>query len=281
MNRNYRMTGTQMAKSKVEFPAGKMLESSQPTPIIRLVIVGLLYAWGLLLFASFLAGRAGANETYHLTTWGRLSSSACLVFAGVAWYVAAGAVADPGQRFLARRYAGAIALGMALGFLGDIFNAGLIPIPEPVMGGIVSFGIGHVAYIYACIFLGNRLGLNRPSSRFGSLLFWELVGLAGWAWVMMPLEKWNIVHLAALPYTLLLAGTVGCCAGLMLQDRRFTRLTLGAALFFVSDLILAFRLFHGDFKHGGDAVWFTYGPGQMLIVFSVGSVLAVLREPKR
>ncbi|MFO0948572.1 MAG: lysoplasmalogenase [Planctomycetota bacterium] len=281
LDRNHRMTGTQMAKSKVEFKAGQLLEGNEPNPIARLVIVALLYAWSIALFVSVIASRGGLNENYNLTLIGRLGSSAFLVFAGVAWFVAAGALRDAGQRLIARRYSAAIAVGMTLGFIGDVFNAGLIPIPEPVMGGIVSFGLGHIAYIYGCIWLGNRLGLNRPAARYGALLFWEIVGLAGWAWVMMPLKEWNVVHLAALPYTLLLAGTTGCCAGLMLQDSRFTRLTLGAALFFVSDLILAFRLFHGEFKWGGDAVWLTYGPGQMLIVFSVGSVLAVLREPKR
>jgi hypothetical protein len=55
---------------------------------------------------------------------------------------------------------------------------------------------------------------------------------------------------------------------------------LGGALFLISDLILAFRLFHGSFYMAGDAVWLTYGPGQMLIVFSIGSIATVMLLPR-
>ena len=49
---------------------------------------------------------------------------------------------------------GLVALGMALGTLGDFFNADLlnklVPLPDPVLGGMISFGLGHLAYISAC-----------------------------------------------------------------------------------------------------------------------------------
>ena len=43
-----------------------------------------------------------------------------------------------------------------------------------------------------------------------------------------------------------------------------------------SDLILAFGLFRGHFSYQTEAVWLTYGPGQMLIVFSALSAVALL-----
>ena len=41
-------------------------------------------------------------------------------------------------------------------------------------------------------------------------------------------------------------------------------------------LILAFGLFRGHFSYQTEAVWLTYGPGQMLIVFSALSAVALL-----
>ena len=41
----------------------------------------------------------------------------------------------------------------------------------------------------------------------------------------------------------------------------------GAALFFASDMILAWGLFRGPIPRQTELVWLTYGPGQMLIVF--------------
>ena len=84
----------------------------------------------------------------------------------------------------------------------------------------------------------------------------------------------------ALPYSLLLATTAGIATYLALEDRRFSLLAVGAVLFLVSDLILAFRLFHGEFALATHAVWLTYGPGQMLIVYSIGTA-AARRVPSR
>ena len=41
----------------------------------------------------------------------------------------------------------------------------------------------------------------------------------------------------------------------------------GAALFFVSDMLLACGLFRGNLPYQTELVWLTYSPGQMLIVF--------------
>ena len=58
-------------------------------------------------------------------------------------------------------------------------------------------------------------------------------------------------------------------------DSGFIPLALGAALFLLSDLILAGEMFSGlSFPLIGDAIWLTYGPAQMLIVYSVAAVLS-------
>lgn len=46
----------------------------------------------------------------------------------------------------------------------------------------------------------------------------------------------------------------------------------GGALFLLSDLILAGDMFSGlFFPLIGDVVWLTYGPAQMLIIYSIGT----------
>jgi predicted cobalt transporter CbtA len=92
--------------------------------------------------------------------------------------------------------------------------------------------------------------------------------------VYRPAKTRTVVHIIALGYALVLASTAGLAAGLALQNGLFWGLALGAALFLLSDMILAGELFSGlRFPLLGDVVWLTYGPGQMLIVYSVDAAL--------
>jgi hypothetical protein len=87
------------------------------------------------------------------------------------------------------------------------------------------------------------------------------------------------LHWVALPYALLLASTAGVATGLALQDTAFWPMAAGAALFLLSDLILAAQLFNGRrFRLIDDVIWLTYGPGQMLIVYSVAAALGAARH---
>ncbi len=72
----------------------------------------------------------------------------------------------------------------------------------------------------------------------------------------------------ALGYCLLLAGTTGVASAVAIHRQRTWPLALGAALFLLSDLILAIGIFRGSFPFRSEAVWLTYGPGQMLMVTS-------------
>ncbi|MFW6124763.1 MAG: lysoplasmalogenase family protein [Pirellulales bacterium] len=245
---------------------------SSLTPPLRPLRLGLAVVWAALLFGGFLLGNTEVSDAYRMPLWTRLGSSAVLVLAAQWAYVTVS-----GTR--AAAYALLIAVGMALGFLGDLSNAGLLPLGEPVMGAIAAFGLGHVAYIAACITIVLRGRLNDRRVFIASLAAWELVGVVGWAAVVASAGDLAAVHWAALPYTLLLAGTAGVTSALALQDRRLALLGVGGALFLISDLVLAYRLFHDEFYLGGDVVWLLYGPAQMFIVYSVGSAVHVLVRP--
>lgn len=227
----------------------------------------LLVAWGALLFGSMVFGRLNAEQTHRSSTWGRMASSFVLVVAGWSWYVFA-------RGSGAENYALLVAIGMTLGAIGDLFMAQLIPMKEYVLGGIGSFGLGHIAYIAAFIGFGDQYGLN--STRWGALGVWLVLGAVGWYVVVFRTPQRTPLHYAALPYALLLSSTAGLATGLALENGAFWSLALGAALFLLSDLLLAAQLFNGlRFRMIGDVVWLLYGPAQMLIVYSVATSLPI------
>ncbi len=242
------------------------LSTSQNSPAIPLAIpLLLLTLWAGLLFGGFLLGQ-DPQGIRRMPVWTRMASSAVLV--ALAWYLVGQASAS-----LVQRYALFIALGMSLGFLGDLFMAELLPVSQRVLWGMAAFGLGHLAYIAGLVELARRLPGFAPV-RWDALAAWLLLGGLLCYWIVLRGQERTALHWAALPYALLLASTTGLATGLALQDAGFAPLALGAFLFLVSDLILAAQLFNGArFPLIGDVIWLTYGPGQMLIVTSAWAAL--------
>jgi hypothetical protein len=221
----------------------------------RFWLIGLLILWAIFLFGGFLFGKGERR----MPTWTRMVSSAVLVIAAWSWFIV-----NEGSFSLL------LALGMTLGFVGDLWLAGVLGNGRSIIGGIVAFGIGHIFYIGAILTFGNQHGLG---VRSGALAGWLLVGLVGWYLVVFRGQEATMLHWAALPYALLLASTAGFATGLALQSSHFVPLALGAALFLLSDLILAGELFSGlKFPLIGDVIWLTYGPGQALIVYAASVI---------
>ncbi len=219
----------------------------------------LAVVWAALLVGGFVLGRPQAGRAGRMPTWTRMASSLTLVVA--AWMALTGTGAG-------NRFAWLIALGMTLGFVGDLCMARLLPVSPHVLWGMAAFGLGHVAYIAALVGFGNAAGLNATGPRMVAWLVWLAIGAAAWYLVVFRGQRPTVLHWAALPYALLLASTSGFASGLALQWSAAIPLAVGAALFLLSDLILAGRLFAGrSFRLIDDVVWLTYGPGQMLIVY--------------
>jgi hypothetical protein len=245
-------------------------------------LAALLLLWAVLLFGGFILGRPDAEAVHRMPTWTRMASSAALAVAAWSWF----GVACGGEAGI---FALLVAIGVTLGLAGDLFMAKLLPAPNRVLFGLGAFGLGHVAYIAALLWLGDRAGLNAAGPRWGAWAAWLLVGLVGWYFavyrgccsgVQLPNsggQQPTVLHWAALPYALLLASTVGFATGLAVQAPAFLPLAFGGALFLFSDLLLAAQLFNGvHFYLIGDVVWFLYGPAQMLIVYGVSAALRVL-----
>jgi len=80
------------------------------------------------------------------------------------------------------------------GFLGDLVMAEIIPLPEHVLFGMLTFGVGHGCYIGAVGARGRRAG--RSDARVGRAALggsW-LVALLGWLAMVRTPELWCSCH---------------------------------------------------------------------------------------
>lgn len=221
--------------------------------------------WAVLLFGGFVFGKPTTDHARRMPRWTRMASSFTLVI--VAWCVVIFSnnnnTHHPAHTWFA--------VGMTLGFIGDLFMARLILKGDNfIIGGIGAFALGHIAYINAM----SQLADPTVTPVWAALGAWLIAGAIGWAVVVFPVVPRTIVHYAALPYTLLLAATPGVATALALSNQPnqsvFVIIALGGALFLASDFLIAleiFRKFH--FRWINDWIWFTYGPAQALIVYSV------------
>lgn len=233
-------------------------------------LIALLAIWAALLFGGFLIGRPSHPSGRRISTANCLVSSFVLVLAAWSWvvFVRTGPAAE---------FALLIAIGMTLGLLGDALMAGVISIGDRMLSGMAAFGMGHLVYIIAGLSYSNRTGLVSLWPRLSGWLLWLFVGFLGWYLVAYRNSRPTFIHWAALAYSLLLASTAGIATGLALQSVRFAPLMLGAALFLFSDFLIAMRWFTGKTLPSvslDDLIWLTYGPAQMLIVYSVWAALA-------
>lgn len=237
--------------------------------IERYWLIILLIVWAALLFGGFTLGKPTPDNAHRMPRWARMASSLTLTVAAWSWWLFTRQNDNGGLALF-------IAVGMTLGFIGDLFMAELLIKGENhVLAGIAAFGLGHVAYIIGLVSYGSQAELTNGALRWGALFVWLIVGAVLWfVMVYRGANKPSTLHYAALPYALLLAGTTGIATGLALGDAAFIPVAIGAALFLFSDLLLAAQLFNRlDFRLINDVVWLLYGPGQMLIVFGAYRVL--------
>jgi hypothetical protein len=260
-----------VTRTRAPSPRGLLASST----VLRLV-AGIWILWAAILLGGTVLSEIGRGTTIALLKdqillIAHLGSSVLLAAAAWIWFLEF-------SRSPAATTVALLAVGMTLGVIGDFFNGGvlqdLIKLPDPVLGGIAAFALGHIAYITSCVKVARNRGYHDRGKRLGAIAFWQAFGIVGWFFVVYrgTNSGASLLVWPALPYSLLLAGTAGVATYLALEDRRFSLLAAGATLFLISDLILAFRMFHGDFAMAGHAVWLAYGPAQMMIVYSIGIV---------
>lgn len=226
------------------------------------IFLVLILFWAVLLFGGFIFGKPCEDETRRMPLPTRLLSSFTLVIGAWTWFaISRGTPVDT--------FATWLAIGMTLGFIGDVFMANVLPLENHVIYGMLSFGIGHIAYIIGMMMITlPEQSLLYPA--ISVVLAWWAIAVVLWYFVVYRGSNRETVIYLALPYAILLATTAAIAMNLTFLDITFLPVMIGAILFLVSDLVLAAQLFNGlHFKYVSDVVWFLYGPGQMLIVFGV------------
>ena len=218
---------------------------------VRRLVVGIWILWACLLLGGTLLcesvrGGTIASWRNQILLVSHLGSSALLVAAGWIWFLGFSRSAAAGT-------CGLFAAGMTLGAIGDCFNGGvlqgLMPLPDPVLGGIAAFALGHIAYITACVRVARQCGFHSAENGWQRSSFGRSSGSSrGTLWSIpgrtaeracssgrrcLTRCSWQ-GRLASRPIWRWRTADSSC-------SRR------GPSCFSISDLVLAFRMFHGDF----------------------------------
>lgn len=167
-------------------------------------------------------------------------------------------------------YAQWVAVGMFASFIGDLMMAGLIPLPNRLIGGMIAFFIAHALYITAYV---QTISSIEPYDRFNvglltALLLYCLLISAGWFWLVRNRSKDSLTNIGSLIYMLWVgamasfAFALGYALGLWLT-------ALGGVLFVVSDFIVVVCDVGGKrIKNASDWIWLTYVGAQVGIIYA-------------
>jgi hypothetical protein len=229
--------------------------------------------WLVTLLASFVAGWTRGSWWDGARLDLRMFSCLLLVVAAWAawWSMRSASVA--GAMAL-------VAVGMVLGFYGDSHVGDRFwwpPFPHKIVGGIVFYGIGHLAYVAACWRIGSVEHMAGGRRWWTPIMVWQLAALAGWACVALTSPEEPGLRVPTLLYTLLVAATPGFATALAMQRPIYCWMALGGAMFLASDILLAWQVFHGAFPGIDELTWINYGGGEMLIVYGAIAGLAPYR----
>ena len=224
-----------------------------------IVLLGYI-AVPVVLIVAFVFGQPNAERTRRTIKPLRLSTS--WILSACAWIIFATSTTLRTPALL-------IALGMTFGAIGDLVLAEVIPLPKPMIGGIVVFAIGHLCYVAGFSQTAQVLNLNDPFA--GSLVWVLFVIVAAFLWFFLIYNpaKSRVLNIGSLIYGWLIAIMAGTATALALSDPRFTLTAVGGVLFLISDIILGNR----ELRDNGwflvhDVVWIIYITGQALIVLT-------------
>lgn len=159
-----------------------------------------------------------------------------------------------------------IPLGLALGALGDLLLA--LGGVRLFLGGVAAFGLGHLAYAGGFLWRSGEIGFDWLSVQEGLALALLLALLAS-------TEAWLAPRTGELRQPVRgyvgLIGLMGVSAILLPAHPGQGVLRLGAALFILSDLMLALQLFvmktPGVQRRLALLLWPAYWAGQALILW--------------
>ncbi len=233
----------------------------------------LLAVFALSNAAAIAFGSTSPDRTRRAIPWLQRSTSLQLaIMAWLFWLLGARSTA-------LNLFSLLIAVGMSVSFVADLIMAEVIRLPNRVMGGIVVFGVAHLAYIAAYAAGGRALSVLTPTVWAACVAVLLILGVLLWGRFVNNPSALPLLNRGALGYTLLITVMVATALAVSIGDARLGLLAVGAVLFLMSDLILGNHIFRQhNWPYVGEAVWLTYIAGQAGIVWSNYFALAILSK---
>ncbi len=242
---------------------------SLPQPYQTLCSLAVLLV-AVLLITAFLTGRYQAARHGRMAKALELPQSALLIgVALIVWLSAA-------NRTPLGMLAALTTVGIAFGFLGDLFMANIFRQTNHILFGMAAFAVGHVLYMLGFREIAVQFALHDLGNYALALGGAWLLALILWR-VLVYTPQGGAMQYAALIYALFLASMAAFALGIAMQRGDFFGLALGGLLFLLSDTLIAAQLFaRRAFPFISDLVWATYIAAQTLIVCSVPLALSLL-----
>lgn len=233
---------------------------------VRIVLGTLFVLWVVALVGSLALELTNAPVAHSTVSWLLRSTSPLLVLIGWVFYAGGRGDGLGTVRLL-------VAIGMSVSCVGDVVMGQIIPTSEPILTGIAVFGTAHIIYIIAFTIVAGRFGLTSSRLRWASMGVAVAVGVACWSIFVRTPAAAAALNIGALVYALIIGSMGGMALSLAVQDGRFVWTAVGAGLFMLSDVMLgAWALRDTRWEYIGEAVWWSYIIGQMLIVWSIGTL---------
>ena len=160
--------------------------------------------------------------------------------------------------------------GMFLSFAGDLSMAGLIPWPNRLIGGMITFAAVHVLYIVAFVKTGARMqgGSFAQGIWISALLYGSILIVSWLLWIRNP-KHHAVLNFGALGYGLWVGGMASFAfASAYARGGVWWVAALGGLLFVLSDLLIGVTEVGGrKIKHAAIWIWATYVTAQMAILY--------------
>ncbi len=162
-------------------------------------------------------------------------------------------------------YSIAILIGLLFSFGGDI--ALMFRSRQSFMTGLVLFLLGHVVYFVTFTFLNSFFVQN-----YTTVLILIVLAIVIFAYLYPGLGNMRYpVLMYILVISAMMLSAVNTFESEYFSLNKAVFITIGAALFYISDIILAINKFRKPFRYNRISLAFYYG-GQLLIALSASSL---------
>lgn len=238
------------------------------------MVTGILLASQVLLFLVgwqlALKGESYSHSNARLPLWCRMLLSISLIFSAFwVWQTTA-------QEYSI--YGLWVFLGMIMSFAGDLAMAGIMPINNRMIGGILFFSIAHGLYITAYMkTIISKIPTAANINFYIIIIITLILTYLGWRFFINNHQKKKLINIAALFYALWISTMAASALYLaLLLGKQWWITVFGALSFVLSDFIIgSTRIGKFSLRNPEIFIWLTYIAGQIGIIYApwIGSML--------